>query len=122
MAEVAETITATGDGTFIVKFGRVISAYLDLEVDGEAGTVVTLLPRETPDQEEPARPMQVILRAGETSWESPGYDSFSEVEVQIHQAQRPLHIRFLRAVFTSQPVVYRGSFASSRGTHWQLAE
>lgn len=110
---VDERIAVRGDSTFTLRFGRVISAYLAMQVEGAAGTVITLVPKETSDQGPPMRPLQVTLRGGVTTWESPGYDSFSEVQVQVSHASRPVSVRFLKAVFTSQPVVYRGSFESS---------
>lgn len=112
-ATVDENITMRGDSQFTIHFGRVISAYLSMRVEAAAGTVVTLVPRETHDSDPPARPLQVTLRAGETIWESPSYDSFSEVDVRVTHATGPVKIGFLRAIFTSQPVVYRGSFESS---------
>lgn len=108
-----EGITLNGDASFTVKFSRVLSAYLSMQVDGAAGTVVTLLPKETYDQPAAERPLQVTLRDGTTFWESIGYDSFSEVKVRVQHATKPVHIAFLKAVFTSQPVQYRGSFESS---------
>jgi hypothetical protein len=108
-----QDLTTRGDATFTIHFGRVISAYLSMQVEGAAGTVVTLIPKETREQEAPARPLQITLRDGQTRWESPGYDSFSEVEVQVRHATNPVHFTSLEAVFTSQPVVYRGSFESS---------
>lgn len=109
----AEDIRVTGDSAFTVDFGRVISAYLSMQIESDGGAIVTLVPRETHDQKEVARPVEVTLRKGVTTWESPGYDSFSQVEVRLSHVSAPVHVRFVRAVFTSQPVIYRGSFESS---------
>ncbi|MGN6092984.1 MAG: alpha-L-rhamnosidase-related protein, partial [Luteibacter jiangsuensis] len=111
--DVARNITVREDARFTLRFGRVISAYLALEAEGAEGTVVTLVPRESDTQEEIARPLSVRLRNGVTTWESPSYDSFSEVEVRIAHVTQPVRIHFVQATFTSQPVQYRGSFESS---------
>jgi hypothetical protein len=108
-----QDITVSGDATFTLRYDRVISAYLSMQAEGAAGTVVTLLPKETHEQDTPARPLQVTLREGQTIWESPSYDSFSEVEVHVTHATNPVHLTSIEADFTSQPVVYRGSFESS---------
>lgn len=121
---VGEGITMADNAKITLHFGRVISAYLSMQVDAAAGAIVTLMPRETREQGAPARPIQLTLREGRTTWESPGYDAFSEVDIQVTHAAKPVHITFLKAVFTSQPVIYRGSFESSDdhlNTLWKAA-
>ncbi|HEX7814585.1 alpha-L-rhamnosidase C-terminal domain-containing protein [Dyella sp.] len=109
----ATDIVVDGDAQFTVHYGRVVSAYLALQAEAPEGAIITLVPKETDDQTEIARPLEVQLREGATTWESPSYDSFSQVEVRIAHAAKPVRLRFLRAIFTSQPVQYRGSFESS---------
>lgn len=111
--EAGDDITVNSDARFTLQFGRVISAYLALQAEAAHGAVVTLVPRETADQSDVARPIELNLRDGVTTWESPGYDSFSQVEVRVTHVTSPVKLHFVRAIFTSQPVRYRGSFESS---------
>ena len=58
LSEIGHSIGVSGDGAFNVNFGRVISAYLSMKVNGAAGTVITLEPSET--HADPShRPVQV---------------------------------------------------------------
>jgi hypothetical protein len=111
-SELGHSIRIVGDGAFNLYFGRVISGYLSMKVNGAAGTVVTLEPVET-RQNDALRPAQITLREGETIFEYPFLDSFSTVRVKVTHATKPVEFADLRATFASQPVQYRGSFTSS---------
>jgi Alpha-L-rhamnosidase N-terminal domain. len=106
LGQVDEDLTVVGDASFTLHFGRVISAYLALEAESDDGATVTLLPKEIADQDGVARPLQITLRNGVTRWESPNYDAFSQVEVRVRAGRHPVRLRFVRAIFTSQPVAY----------------
>ena len=111
-AELGHSIRVGGDGAFDVYFGRVLSGYVSMKVVGAAGTVITLEPVET-RQNEALRPAQITLRDGETIFEYPLLDSFSMVRIKVSHSTKPVEFVDLRATFASQPVQYRGSFTSS---------
>lgn len=102
-----------GAGSFSVDYDRVLSAYASFRVRGPAGTVVTIEPAETKTHSNPRRSAQVILRDGTTYFEHPAYDAFSTTRITVTHASGPVDFEDVRAVFVSDPVQYRGSFASS---------
>jgi alpha-L-rhamnosidase len=105
-------VVVPGDGSFAVRFDRILSGYVGLKVKGGAGAVVTLEPNEL-DAPGHHRMATVVLRQGETAVELPFLDSFSTINVSIKGAKEPVAFEDVSAVFTSQPVAYRGTFECS---------
>jgi hypothetical protein len=105
-------VTLTKDGTFAVRFDRVLSAYLSIKARGPAGTLVLLQPNEI-DQPGFHRMTAAVLRAGVTYYEFPVMDSFSTVNIQVSNVTAPVTIEEVRAGFVSYPVTYAGSFETS---------
>lgn len=106
-------IALPGNGSFVVRFDRVLAAYISAQMRGTTGTIVTFLPLETDGQAKLKRPLQVTLGSGLTSMESPGYDSFSLIKVVVANATGPIRFENVRAIATSQPLSYIGEFESS---------
>ena len=127
LAEIGRSIRISGDGVFSVNFDRVLSGYLSMKIRGAAGTEIALEPLETHDGH-PTRPAQITLGSGATIFEYPMLDSFSTVRITVAHAGGPVEFEDVRATFASQPVAYRGSFASSdpnlnqlwKAARWQL--
>ena len=104
--------TLTKDGSFAVRFDRVLSAYLGIKARGPAGTVVLLQPNEI-NQPGFHRMTAAVLRDGVTYYEFPVMDSFSTVNIQVSNVTAPVTIEEVRASFVSYPVTYHGSFETS---------
>ena len=104
-------VTSTKDGSYAVRFNRVLSAYLSIKATGAAGTRILLQPNEL-NQSGFHRMTGVVLRDGVTYYEFPVMDSFSTVNVQVSNVTAPVEID-VRAAFVSYPVSYVGSFESS---------
>jgi len=105
-------VTLSKDGSFAVRFNRVLSAYLSIKARGAAGTVVVLQPNEV-NQPGFHRMTSVVLRDGITYYEFPVMDSFSTVNIQVSKVTAPVTIEEVRASFVSYPVSYAGSFETS---------
>jgi hypothetical protein len=93
------------DGSFTVAFDRVLSAYPTLRVQGGKGTVVTIK----------AHGKQTFtLRGGEQLLE---FNSMTEIApaftVDFTNVTEPMEVVEAGAIFTSQPVQYRGQFECS---------
>lgn len=101
-----------GDGRVAVRFGRVIPAYLGVDVEGGAGGTLWIEPNE-PDAPGYHRRFAVRLTGGRTVVEAPYMDSFSVVNLRVEGTAAPVRVHGLRACAVSQPVAYRGAFASS---------
>lgn len=97
-----QKITVTGDGSFAVVFDRVLSAYPALRVKGGKGAHITL---------KTTRQATMILDEGEQFFEFPFMDEIvPTITVEISRVSTPFEIEEIGAVFTAQPVAYRGSF------------
>ena len=104
-------IKLTQDGEFTLQYDRVLAGYAGLKVRGGAGAVVTV---DFMEQAGKGRhPASVVLRDGVQYFETPYYDSFAYLRVRVTGVKTPIEIQDVRAVFTAQPVSYRGSFSCS---------
>lgn len=99
-------------GSFAVKFDRVLSAYIALQVRGGKGARLTIQGNEL-DAPGGARSHEVLLDGGVQSIETPFYDSFTVINIAVGNVREPVEIMEVRAVFASYPVSYRGSFNCS---------
>ncbi|MBS1707180.1 MAG: alpha-L-rhamnosidase N-terminal domain-containing protein, partial [Armatimonadetes bacterium] len=100
----------TKDGAYCVRFPRVLSARLAMRVQGHAGARLLIMPNEA-DAPGYNRRAEILLRDGEQVVELPYLDSFTTVNVEAKGVKRPIEINEVRAIFTSYPVRYQGSFA-----------
>ena len=105
-------VIVNSDGGFAVRYDRVLSAYVGLKIKGVAGAVVTIQPNE-PNTDGFHRMAGWVLRDGVQYLELPFYDSFSVINFKFSQVSAPIEILDVSAVFTSYPVIYRGTFESN---------
>jgi len=95
----------TNDGRFKVAFDRVLSAYPKLTVEGGAGATVKI---------QAHRNYSFKLRGGRETLEFPFMDEIAPAyTVELKNVTGPLKIESADAIFTSQPVEYRGEFMCS---------
>ncbi len=120
----AEVRTAAGRNVAIVlDFGRTVSGYPHLVLDGPAGAVVDIAYSErlTDGLVEVSRASAVtsqnvhrlILREGVQTWEQFQWAGFRYLQLIIRSCDRPLRLLKAAVNFTSYPVDRRGSFACS---------
>jgi len=97
--------TFTQDGTFKVVFDRVLSGFPQVKVKGGKGATVTIMA---------CRKVAFTLGGGEQTLEFPFMDEIVPAfTVELKNVTAPVEILDAGAVFTSQPVEYRGAFACS---------
>jgi hypothetical protein len=106
-------IKITKDGGFSIRFDRVLSAYFNFRVKGPAGAIITLGASEGGGAGGSRRLGAVSTRDGVTIYDSPFIDSFSTINVRVSNVTGEMTLDEPRAVFSSQPVSYRGSFRCS---------
>ncbi|HUZ07841.1 MAG TPA: alpha-L-rhamnosidase C-terminal domain-containing protein, partial [Candidatus Paceibacterota bacterium] len=95
----------TNDGSFKVVFDCVLSGYPALCVEGGAGATVKI---------QAHRDYTFKLRGGQETLEFPFMDAIAPAfTVEIKDVAAPVKIVNADAIFTSQPVAYRGEFACS---------
>ena len=96
------------DGSFKVVFDRVLSGYPTLKVKGGKGATVTL---------KATRQATFKLDGGGQTLEFPFMDEIAPAfTVELKNVTEPVEIVDAGAVFTSQPVEYRGAFECSDKT------
>ena len=97
--------TFTNDASFKVVFDRVLSGYPHLTVEGGAGATVKI---------QAHRNFTFKLRGGREVLEFPFMTEIAPAyTVELKNVSEPVKIDQADAVFTSQPVEYRGEFACS---------
>ncbi len=95
--------TVRQDGEFQVVFNRVLSAYPFVKVKGGRGATLTLKARHE---------YSFQLGGGETACELPFMTEVAPAfTVALKNVTEPVEVLDAGAVFTSQPVAYRGAFA-----------
>src|SRR5205085_2233641 len=97
-------ITLHSDGSFTIKFARILSAYPTITLRGGKGAHVIL---------KSTRQVGMILSGNTDSFTAPSMDEVSTLTVEITNVTSPIEILDAGAIFTSQPVEYIGSFACS---------
>lgn len=98
----------TKDGRFRVVFDRVLSGFPMVKLKGGKGATVML---------QACRQASFRLDGGERTLEFPFMDEIVPAfAVELENLREPVEILDAGAVFTSQPVEYRGSFACSDET------
>ena len=97
--------TFTKDGSFKVVFDRVLSGFPILKIKGGKGAQVTIKSHHA---------TTLTLGAGEQTFECPFMDEIVPAyTVAVTNVTEPLEILDAGAVFTSQPVEYKGAFECS---------
>ena len=104
-------ITLNADGAFTLQYDRVLAGYAGLKVKGGAGATVTVDFSERNGGGRHAASM--VLRDGVQYFETPYYTSFAFLNVRVSGVKTPVEIQDIAAIFSAQPVAYRGSFACS---------
>ncbi len=95
----------TNDGSFRVVFDRVLSAYPTLKVKGGRGAELTVKANNE---------AKIILGGGEQFFEFPHMtEVVPAFTVTLKGVTEPVTIEDVGAIFTSQPVEYRGAFQCS---------
>lgn len=95
----------TNNGHFQVSFDRALSAYPTLTVEGGAGATVNIRAHQS---------CTFKLRGGRETLQFPYMAEIAPTyTVELEKVTEPLKIDRANAVFTSQPVAYRGEFACS---------
>ncbi len=95
----------TKDGAFTVVFDRVLSGFPQVKVKGGRGATLTV---KAHHQE------SFLLAGGEETLEFPYMDEIAPAyTVEVKNVTEPVEIADAGAIFTSQPVAYRGAFACS---------
>jgi alpha-L-rhamnosidase len=102
----------TKDGGYAIRFPRVMSAYVALTVRGSKGARLLIMPNES-DAPGYNRRAEILLRDGLQTIELPFMDSFSTINLEAKGVRSPITVQEVRAIFTSYPVRYRGSFECS---------
>ncbi len=106
-------IVVTSDGSFTVRFPRILSAYLGINVRGGAGAQIELQPNELNTPGASNQSSTLTLRDGLQYFEAPGFSSVGVIHVKVSHVTTPVEILDVSANFTSQPVAYQSSFACS---------
>jgi len=107
-----QSVVMTSDGSFDVRFDRILSAYYGIEVIGGANAHIALQSCEL-ENGNYNRMASLVLRDGLQYFECPYYSSFSVLHVIVSNVTTPVVIKDISADFTSQPVSYKGSFSCS---------
>jgi alpha-L-rhamnosidase len=123
-SEAAIVQTAPGRAAvLVVDFGRVVSGYPRLRLDGSGGATVDiafserLVDGRVPIQR--AGPVgsqnadRYILREGRQEWERFEWAGFRYLQLTVRNADRPLRLHTVSLNFTSYPVQRRGRFQCS---------
>ncbi|HME51100.1 MAG TPA: family 78 glycoside hydrolase catalytic domain [Candidatus Lokiarchaeia archaeon] len=117
-------ITSPGEGRavyLLLDFGKNVTGYMHLVVEGEAGTIVDMIPSEQCDAGQVnngdgfhgKRGMSCTLRDGLQEFEQTLWDGFRYVMVKLRNIKKRLKIYRLNTVFTSYPYEENGSFECS---------
>ncbi len=104
-------VTLNADGAFTLQYDRVLSGYAGLKVKGGAGATLTIDFAESNGGGRHAASM--LLGDGVQYFETPYYDSFAFLNVKVTGVKTPVEIQNIKAVFSAQPVAYKGRFACS---------
>ena len=101
------------NGGYSLCYGHILAGYVGLTVTGHAGARLLISPNEhnAPGHN---RQAEIMLREGKQTLDLPYFDSFSVINIQALDISEPIEIEEVRCLFTSYPVQYKGSFASSQ--------
>ncbi|MCX7012747.1 MAG: family 78 glycoside hydrolase catalytic domain, partial [Candidatus Sumerlaeota bacterium] len=106
------------DPSVVLDFGRVLSAYIQLEIDGVNGGMIDIgyAERLVDGHFNNALECQFADRYtmvdGEQAWQSFTWKSFRYVKIRFHSCPKPVRLRSVRAVTSNYPYENRGAFQS----------
>nr|MDQ2732645.1 hypothetical protein [Armatimonadota bacterium] len=105
-------VTVTQDGHFALQYDRVLSGFAGLKINGGDGALLTV---EMNERNNPGgrRSAAVALTGGIQYFQTPFYSSFTVLNITVSGVKAPFTIEDVSAIYSSQPVPYRGSFACS---------
>jgi len=123
-AVIRTTPQSTGDSAgysavLVLDFGRELTGYQRIEVDGVAGGIIDMGVCESlaEGRVTPTRNglhfNRYMMKDGPQRWEAFEWDGFRYLQLTIRNCPRPVKIRKVAVNFTSYPVGNRGSFESS---------
>ena len=122
---------AVRNATMIIDFGKLMNAYIQLDVEGNEDAVIDIawgqtlidgrvLPllytRQAPDQEgKPNAQLaaRYYLAEGRQQWETFHWQNFRYLQLTFRRLDRPLKLHRIAAVRSFQPLDRRGTFRSS---------
>ncbi len=104
--------TIVRDGSFAIRYPRVLAAFAGLRVHGGLGATLTLGMNEV-DAPGGRRSAAIRLTGERAQFETPFYSSFTVLNVEARHVTQPIVIEELRAIFTSMPVACTGQFECS---------
>ncbi len=103
---------ASSDARFTLDFGRELSGFVRLDVQGPAGAVIEMQYAEHPGANI-GGPDTYVLRKGKQQFETYHYQGFRYLTVTAKDVTKPLTINAINTVFFSYPLEFRGSFKCS---------
>jgi alpha-L-rhamnosidase len=117
-------ITSPGSGRavyLLLDYGKNVTGYMHFVVEGEAGTIIDMIPSEqcvggqvtNGDGFHGKRGMSCTLRDGVQEFEQTLWDGFRYVMIKIRNIKERIKIYRLNAVFTSYPYEEKGNFECS---------
>ncbi len=113
------TFDGVYDPCVLLDFGRVITAYIELDVEGPAGATLDigyaerLIDGQFNNAVEGHFADRCTLRAGEQQWRPTTWKSFRYVKLRLRDAFEPVTIRRLEARTSNYPFEHVGRFESS---------
>src|SRR5690606_34634555 len=107
-----------GDARLLLDFGREVIGYHELEVDAPEGAVIDVHGFEFIQHdgrrnlaEGMNNTLRYVCREGEQRYRTFLRRGFRYCWVSVRRFDRPVHIRRVRALFSTYPFSYRGDFA-----------
>ncbi|HEY3781312.1 MAG TPA: alpha-L-rhamnosidase C-terminal domain-containing protein [Fimbriimonadaceae bacterium] len=97
------------DGGYAIRYPRVMSARVALQVEGHKGARLLIMPNEA-NAPGYNRHAEILLREGQQTIELPFLDSFSTINIEAKGVKGPIKIDWVKAIFCSYPIHYKGSF------------
>jgi len=107
------------NAVIVLDFGRELTGYPHLELDGIDGAVVdigvseSLLEGRVTPTRNGLHCNRYIMRGGRQVWQAFEWDGFRYLQLTFRNCARPVWLRKIAVIFTSYPVGNRGSFESS---------
>jgi len=113
------TFDGVHDPCIVLDFGRVITAYVELDLEGPAGACVDiglaerLIDGRFNNAIEGQFAHRYVMTGGRQTWRTWAWRGFRYAKLRFRDAFEPVTVHAARAVVTTYPFEERGSFASS---------
>jgi alpha-L-rhamnosidase len=113
--EAGQSVFVKSNGGFSVVFDRELSAYPTLKIKGGKGAQVTVM---TNQRNAPGATRAAVMKLGDgvQFFDFPFIDGLNTINLLVTNVTSPVEFQDVGAVFTSQPVLYQGSFTCSDET------